>query len=444
MKGKWDNLFTYQPGDTRTGQLENNTTKNLLKILQDTDLDILQTFLSEIFESTNWPDAERINTKSVSIERETQLNKLEIDDHNKFLLGISRRNVSEETSPEEDKNNRIDGTITFSADGERFAVAIEVKTQRDSLGENQLKRYSKAIFGDDASIEDLENKDVLKKIDWWDVFGVFRDLLLDRLSGNIDIPISSHNEVRKIKKDEYLLNEFIRYLEHEQLETIIARTGDENIKRLRMFRQQESDGKWPEGQLMINLTWEEDDGSKISKIGPQPAKNFEHLLWQVGREGKQQEEEFDSRYSGSQQESTRQDMVDSMSKKEREIRADIFCAGADGKNVDYCSLLGWADETMPLFQDGSANKIASTRMDDGNFDQSNKYRKVYLQHKNGHLHFKLKHYSEKNNPSPQTPPILSATEFEKLFECIDPNIRKKVFVEPELDRLWELRLSGDL
>ena len=185
MRAKWDNLFWYErSGDAGKPQLENNTTKGLLKALQESDPSVTEDFLGAFLD-------EPLDLDSMPPEYDTQVGLREIPraDRRLHLVGLSYEgnNVAREATPR-DGNGRVDGLITFGRGEATETAVIEVKTGRDRLQERQMGTYRGALG--------IEAEDCYG-LSWPAVWEVF-DTAADTASSDLE---------------QLLLTEFAEYLE---------------------------------------------------------------------------------------------------------------------------------------------------------------------------------------------------------------------------------------
>ena len=95
MRPKWDNLFWYQQAPAEDeDQLENNTTKGFLKVLQESDDRLTTEFLQLL--NLDFEDA------TFEYEAQIQLNQIPAVEYPPHLVGLSydNQNVAREVSPQ--------------------------------------------------------------------------------------------------------------------------------------------------------------------------------------------------------------------------------------------------------------------------------------------------------------------------------------------------------
>lgn len=138
MRAKWNNLFWYERGnDADKLQLENNTTKGLLKALQESN-----SLVTEAFLATFLDDPPTLDGTSPEFDTQVRLNDIPRMDHQLHLVGLSYegRNLARDAPPR-NESGQVDGLITFDRGGASETVVIEVKTGRDRLRERQMGKY---------------------------------------------------------------------------------------------------------------------------------------------------------------------------------------------------------------------------------------------------------------------------------------------------------------
>lgn len=185
MRAKWNNLFWYERGsDADKPQLENNTTKGLLKALQESNPSVTEEFLGTFLDEP--PD---LNSTPVEYDIQVKLSEIPQADRELHLVGLSYqgRNLARDARPH-NGDGRVDGLITFDRGRTTETVVIEVKTGRDRLQEHQMGTYRGALG------IDPENCYGLSWLTVWELF--------DGVGGTADRGL-----------ERLLLTEFAEYLE---------------------------------------------------------------------------------------------------------------------------------------------------------------------------------------------------------------------------------------
>lgn len=184
VRPKWNNLFWYERADdTGKPQLENNTTKGLLKTLQESGPWVTENFLAAFLS-----EPPQLGQKP-KYDTQVGLGEISRADRELHLVGVSYEgnNVARD-APLHDGDGRVDGLITFDRGGATEAVVIEVKTGRDRLRERQMGTYRGALGIDQENCYGLSWPAV------WDVF-------------------DSAGETTGSDLEQLLLTEFAEYLE---------------------------------------------------------------------------------------------------------------------------------------------------------------------------------------------------------------------------------------
>lgn len=137
MRPKWNNLFWYERGgDAGKPQLENNTTKGLLKALQESGPSVTEDFLAAFLDEP--PELDR----TPQYDTQVGLGEIPRADRRLHLVGLSYEgNNAAREAPSRDGDGRVDGLVTFGRGAATETVVIEVKTGRDRLRERQMGTY---------------------------------------------------------------------------------------------------------------------------------------------------------------------------------------------------------------------------------------------------------------------------------------------------------------
>lgn len=184
MRPKWDNLFWYQrASDEGKEQLENNTTKGFLKVLQESNNRLTSRFLKQ-FLGLAFEDAK--------FEYDTQvgLNEIPTSEHSVHLAGLSfaGENVARESDPRSG-DGTVDGVVTVHSENVPTSIVIEVKTERDRLSLTQMGKYRGKLG--------LTDDELCHGISWLDIYEL----------------LENYRERTKNNIDRFLLEEFTDYLE---------------------------------------------------------------------------------------------------------------------------------------------------------------------------------------------------------------------------------------
>lgn len=184
MKPKWDNLFWFKrAGDDDKNQLENNTTKGFLKVLQESDDRLTKGFLSNCLDVS-------IGEATFEYDVQTEVVDISTAEPEIHLVGLSYdgQNVAKKASPNPD-GGKVDGIITAQTDPGLTKYVIEVKTGRDSLTHKQMGKYRGSL--------NISDNDLCHGVRWFKIFELFE----------------SQRHQTQMEKDRFLLQEYTDYLE---------------------------------------------------------------------------------------------------------------------------------------------------------------------------------------------------------------------------------------
>lgn len=184
VRPKRDNLFWYQrASDEGKEQLENNTTKGFLKVLQESDTRLTDGFLNQ-FLGIQFEDAE------FEYDAQVGLDDIPTTDRTIHLIGLSYegRNVAAGSYPRAG-DGRVDGIVTIHSEDAPSSIVIEVKTGRDRLSPAQMGKYRGKL--------DIEIDRLCHGVSWLDVYEL----------------LESHRGTSANDVDRFLLEEFTDYLE---------------------------------------------------------------------------------------------------------------------------------------------------------------------------------------------------------------------------------------
>lgn len=412
MEPKWDNIFTYQRQQTSSSsQLENNVTKSLLKLIQDTDGELVRELEHhELFSrGLNSIDQLTVETQQ-GIAKHHQRSE-----NTPYLLGISRNGYHNlaGASGEEQTTNIIDGIIEI--DSIDATVYIEVKTGDSQLSGDQLLRYAKELDLGDSPNQVVQSSQ-FGTLPWRSVYGMVRQ-----------IENETSNDL-----SEYLHHEFAKFLEYEQLETTLASNDGNYPKRLRLQRCRDPNHQnWEAGELIFNLRWEDEDTT--SNVGELSATAFNQLLGGV------KDEDARNKLKDLNIDETILDGIPAG------VREDIF----GGESVSYKPLEEWIFETYLDFstpQNGTVTIATTAPLQDGNTRRFNiKYREDDFRKDECSLNLRYVRYGESNNYHQQQEAILDPVAFEELFNTFPQQIRRKAFCgEPAVENLWKAYLNDNL
>ncbi|MFC7142903.1 hypothetical protein ACFQMA_24140 [Halosimplex aquaticum] len=389
MREKWDPIFTFQhSGQTKAEQLENNTTKGLLKLLQDTNPRVLADFLSlfvgdfqmspsvfDVYEDAEQvPDERTLRTQPagdpVTFHTQRGIDSVDTASEKGYVLGISRMGGTIDNEDKVKDFNIPDGIIDVPHRNGSSIIVLEVKTGADKLTEDELNRYAHSLDTDDT--ERLEIK-------WRRIY---------------DFCLSLFTDASLSKLDRYLLAEYARYLEYEQLEMDISDYNpDSGHRKLLQLKRLNGDSSvFEDGKLGLRIRWTDENSNKTSNFGWISAEYFSSLLGAIPES----------------------------------IREMTF----SGEEVNYEPLIEWVYEEYPELEAKEAQHVYVpergadifknlpgestrhlqfrwTRDDDGEY---------YHEHPNLRLYRKG-----------ASCPDLAPDAFEELFEELDAEVREKMF-----------------
>lgn len=396
MNEKWDNIFLYQhAGDDTNKQLENNITKNLLKIVQDTDSQLLQWLLSRGFPDEQWTDYKLSSVDSqVTLHTGSVQEKLEAGGEG-YLLGISRygEEVATETDPDQTADSTIDGYLELvGPDNRSRLIGIEVKTYSDQLRAGQMSKYRHWL-----GIPRNPESPRLGTVTWGAIYAALNDAVKAQNSANTPRP--------EMGKDPYLWKEFGQALLYDQLEVIVAENNEAPHKR--MWMRPSPDSSDTNSSYEITITWEDSNNATKSRLGWMSTTEFEELLNQVP--------------------------------------LSVRKAAFGDPSVSYPRFLDalYEVDEYSNIQNQTTKNIARTALTDGS---ERAFRMKWLTNdETGEVvsevpHFRIVKYYKSGNYAQGSAPNLDPDAFESLFESIPMDIRRQALVgnpEPDVSVLWE-------
>lgn len=204
MEGKTANLFWQLPSSDRSTQIELNTTKNLLKTLQDSDAETETTFLKCLCQNigANVP----LSEVQVSYSREYSKTPAEtVEDI--FLIGISQNGRTfkpDDLASVKKSGGRVDASITAVAGSTQYQFLLEIKTGGDNLTKSQLGKYCNKFGVPPENVATVQ---------WREIFDLFEDLNPD-------------DDVTR-----YLVSEFAEYIRYQKLDRNIALFKDTKYEK---------------------------------------------------------------------------------------------------------------------------------------------------------------------------------------------------------------------
>ncbi|WP_135304789.1 hypothetical protein [Haloarcula amylovorans] len=396
MDQKWNSVFLYQhAGQDTLHQLENNTSKNLLTILRDTDRSFAQWLLSSGFSGVDWKGFElkKVDTQ-VSLNSDDITESLD-DGAKGYLLGISRygEQVGADERPTRNNSSTIDGWLVLQDNhGEKRFIGIEVKTYSDKLEPTQMAKYRHQL-----QIPPEPEHPRAGTLTWGQLY--------NEVTSRVPQKYVEEQLQHKLEKDEYLWNEFAKSLRFDQLEVIIAQNDGPPYKRLWMrpaIAQPDSDANYE-----ITLTWENTTNVTKSRLGWMGTNIFEDLLTQLPRPVREA--------TFGEENISYQRFVDAL------YDTDEYAEIEDKKNMNI------SRKELP---DGSDRAFRMKWITD---EDDNEIVSKYP-------HFRIVKYYSSGKYAQGSSPNLDPIAFESLFESIPIEIREQALIgnpEPDLSSLWE-------
>lgn len=275
MREKWDTIFTFQhSGQSKAEQLENNTTKSLLKLLQDTNPVVLDDFLSlatdelelsqRVYEAYGnegqAPDEETLRTQPeedpVKFHTQRGIASVDTASDQGYVIGISQSGEAVESEDKQRATNIPDGIIEAPTQNGSSTILLEVKTGADKITTDELNRYARSLDSDNTQIVNLR---------WRNIY----DFCLSRV---VEDSLSN--------LDRYLLGEYARYLEYEQLKmTISDYNPDSGHRKLLQLKRMNGDSSvFEDGKLGIRIRWTDESSNKTSNFGWMSSEYFTSLF----------------------------------------------------------------------------------------------------------------------------------------------------------------------
>jgi hypothetical protein len=392
LRSKWNNLFRYEhaSGDD---QRENNVTKSLLKVIQDSNQEISRSVLCSLVKGVDGVDF-RIKDFSTQIGLNTAQDRAK--DLEFELVGISRYEGSDamDTANELVEQNEsvgeagvVDAVITVELENQIKTIIFEIKTQSEPLDPEQLAKYQSQL---------CIPRENCYTLTWPQVYNTFQ-AELNELDPDA-FPLTT-----------YLFDEFTEFLAVEELEGVVAEKAEGATKRLLVRRKHDvADSEADRyGELEIRIEWA-DGGTNSSTVGWIAAETLQEII---------------------------QDMDSGLREAFRE---------ADGKLLrNY--LQGDATDWSPT-QDNLTYLAEATPKNDDNDDAILRL-VAAAEHTNPQL--RIARYVGTTYDRYTTPPYLTLgdnqDEFTLLLNDIPAHVREEVFThQPDLEQLWQEYLrSGE-
>lgn len=390
LRSKWNNLFRYEhaSGDH---QRENNVTKSLLKVLQDSNQEISRSVLCSLVKD--------VNGVHFGIEDfSTQIGLNAVQDSGKNLefelVGISRYGGSDamDTANELVKQNEpvgeggvVDAAITVELEDQIKTIIFEIKTQSEPLDPEQLAKYQSQLC---IPPEDCYT------LTWAQVYNAFQVELNELDPG--DFPLTT-----------YLIDEFTEFLAIEELEGVVAEKAEGATKRLLVRRKHDVANSEADryGELEIRIEWA-DGGTNSSTVGWIAAETLEEII---------------------------QDMDSSLREAFREADGKLLRNYLHGDATDWSPTqdsLTYLAEAMPK-----------------NDDNDDAILRLVAAAENTNPQLRIARYVGTTYDRYTTPPYLTLgdnqDEFTLLLNDLPAHVRDEVFThQPDLEQLWQEYLTS--
>jgi hypothetical protein len=390
MDEKWDNIFLYQHGGEDTArQLENNTTKNLLKVAQDTDKRFVSWLVSTGFPEAEWGEYELEHVETqVSLRGDDVTDALD-EGAEGYLLGISRygERVATDADPNPNARSTIDGWLEFEGPEGRRLVGIEVKTYSDKLQPGQMSKYRHHL-----QIPRDPDSACLGTLTWGQIYSAANKATREGRASK---------QRRELGKDAYLWDEFARSLLYDQLEIIVAE--NEGTPNKRIWMRPDPSATESEEKFEATVTWEDSDNVTKSRLGWIAAEALEDLLSQLPQS----------------------------------VREAAF-----REPVSYSRFLEalYAVDEYAHIENKKDDNIARIELSDGS-DRAFRMKWI-TDDETGEIvsevpHFRIVKYYESGRYTQGASPNLDPRAFETLFGSIQPGLRRRALIEdPDFSELW--------
>jgi len=389
LRSKWNNLFRYEHSSGEN-QRENNVTKSLLKVLQDTDHEVSQSVLSPLLQDVDQPDFE---FRDFSTQIGLQTLQKDRDDREFTLIGLSRYEGTDAMKTANDlveqnesvsEEGVVDAAITIQLENFLRTIILEVKTQSESLDPDQLAKYQSKL--------DIPRENCYT-LTWPQVYNAFRTEL-EELDPNAH-PLTT-----------YLYDEYTDFLAFEELEGVVAEKAKGATKRILVRRKHDvaDDEADRYGELEIRIEWA-DGGTDSSTVGWIAAETFRELI---------------------------QDMDSDLRRAFREADGTLLRDYLQQDSVD------WSNS-----QDGLTYLARASPRND---DKENAILRLVAAAEGNNPQLRIARYVGTTYDRYTTPPYLtlgdSQDEFTLLLSDLPVEVRKAVFSsQPDIEQLWQTYLN---
>lgn len=380
MNSRTKNIY-FQPRYESDAQYEQNVVKNLITVLNRVDNTITESFLKDLLPVSWIEQGEQITRYEYDVEVKPNENP-EYDDA--YVVGLSNYRTELAEVEDDDKDSRADGQITaVNQDGEKvFSVIIEAKTGTDTLSAEQLSRYKKHF---DAS--------GFTTAEWAAIHGMFKDF-------------EAGDTV-----DDFLIKQYTEFLKNEEMDGVVAEST----------HYDDSGNSTQVNQILIRY--------EAGQDGNPYALRF--LSWY--RETA--DEDFELNYSAW---FSAEDFQRLFRQIEEDTRRQAF-VGVENSDGDIepslDPLIEWAEnggygpsEKQSEFKGSHRRVVAEIEDRNGNYPELRLHDRESL---------RFSRLTENNSPNIRKPTHYEENEFKRLLSQLDPELREALFVDFELQPLWD-------
>ncbi len=380
MNPRAQNIF-YQPRFESDAQYEQNVVKHLITVLDRVDDSITSSLLTRLLPEGWSPTDVEISGYEYDIEVYPSEDPAYEE---AYVLGLSNYQTELEEVEGDEKESRADGQITaVTADGDpNFSIIIEAKTGTDTLSSEQLTRYK----------NDFGATDFLTA-EWSAVHGMFDE-------------VSVADEVHG-----FLVDQYAEFLMNEEMEGVVAESvhsneEDEPTQVNQILIQYNPDVEGEPYALRF-VSWYRDtadDDFALNYSAWFSAKNFEQLFGQI----------------------------------ESETRRKTF-VGVENDDGDLEPSL---DPLIEWAEDGGYGPSA----DQDDFKGSHRRVVAEIEDRNEHfpelrLHtgadLRFSRLTANGSANIRKPTHYAENEFNRLLTQLDPDLREALFVDFEIQPVWD-------
>lgn len=380
MDQQTQNIY-FQPRFESDAQYEQNVVKHLVAVLERVDDSITESLLTDLLlESWTASDEEIIG-----YEYDIEVYPSDDPEYEEaYVLGLSNYQTELEEVERDGKASRADGQITaVTQDGEQsFSIIIEAKTGTDTLSAEQLTRYT-----DDFDASDFTTAE------WASIHGKFDELeLKDEVHG-------------------FLIDQYADFLMNEEMEGVVAESTHRDDKgrptQVNQILIRYEPGLEEEPYALRFLSWYRDsaeDDFELNYSAWFSAEDFERLFGQI----------------------------------ERDRRRQTFVGIENDEGSMELSL-------DPLIE-GAENGVYGPSTGEDDFKGSHRRVVAEIKDRNGHfpelrLHdgdaLRFSRLTENGSPNIRKPTHYEDHEFNRLLTRLDQNLREALFLNFEVEPLWD-------